>query len=187
MDNVWNEGGQLSDAVRDGGVTLVVGTSGSGKTEATSILAAMAKADGRTTHVVERRNRLAEPDRDGEVDELLYQAVFGAGEGDLVIGREVFESDNVKFPNLVILARKRNVTVAVEMQTAGFRAARDEGCDVLVMRMALSPDLLASALPDLPPKEIKRIIAFRVGEGIMISQEGQRRDVRVEMLDTVAV
>ena len=181
MGEVWKEGSQFQETVRHGGVTLVVGCPGSGKTEATSVLASIAKADGGATHVVGRCNRLAEPVEDGEIDKRLSQSVREAKEGDLVIGREVFECDNVNFHKLINLARKRNVTVVVEMQTADFGAVRDDGCDVLVMRM-MPPARFANTLPDLAPKDIARISNFRPGEGILLSRGQKPKGVRVEML-----
>ena len=178
MGKVWKEGSPLQEAIRPDSVTLVVGGPGSGKTEATSVLASMARAGGGAIHIINRGNTPTGADK---INKRLSQSVREAGKGDLVIGREVFESDNVNFLEIGLLARKRNVTVLLEMQTVDLGAARDVGCDILVMRL-MPYTYHAQSLSDLTRKDIAQIDSFRTGEGILLSQGQKPNSLRVEML-----
>ena len=178
MVEVWKESSKLKETVRPGGVTLVIGCPGSGKTEVTTALASMAQADGCVVHLT---NRSQSPTEDDKINRRLSQSIREASKGDLIIGREVFESDNTNFLQVGILAHKRNVTVLLEMQTADLGAARDVGCDVLLMRFTPYARH-AESLSDLTPKEIAQINNFQPGEAILLSQRQKPKRVRVEML-----
>ncbi len=167
--NVWKKGRPLEELVSLYAVTLVVGGPGSGKSEATSVLANLVNTSGGAVHVVDRDYRLAKPVQEGEIDHPLSESVQKASDGDLVIGREVFECDQIDFRSLTSLARKRRVTVVIEMQSADLDSVRDHGCDILVMRSRLLEYQMKN-LTGLGAKEIAQINAFQPGEGVFLSE-----------------
>ena len=178
MNSVWREGGRLNDAIRLGAVTLVVGAPGCGKTTATSVLSGMAKTEGRKTHLVDRDVQY------GDMGNRLLQNIQEAADGDLVIARDVFETDGVSFTGIATDARKRNLSVAIEMQTVDLNAALNDGFDVLAMR--LSPGLLeynssAAAHLDCFKPDRASLLCVRTGEGFMLSQGHKPKRIRVEI------
>lgn len=183
---VWKEISILSECVRAGNVTIVIGEPGSGKTVATSILAKMAEIDGREVRIVGRdddcyNERPVEP---GEIAEVLNKNVKQASNGALVIAQEVFEEDQIDFYEIMRLAYKRKVTTVVEVQSADLNHALDVGCDVLMLRVngIKLQRCFSRGMPSFIQDNFERIDKFRRGQGLMVySNQNAVRWLKLEM------
>lgn len=164
--SVWSEFNLLVDMVRSGRVTVLLGTSGAGKTETCRVLTAAARREGRGVHVVPEAD-MAAPKVEGEIMDRLRDTIAKAQHGDLVVA--CGGVDDINLTALPVVAHEAGVTVVVEMN-GGSPISEFVGQDVdlVVMRQTEDAEALKAQLPGVGERFVRRMHEMPEGQGLLV-------------------